>query len=176
MYSAEAEIFPCRFCARWKVIFFYCRLHNVPFKGTGVSGRRFLPCSSVFFDPSAIVSLTAGLCMCVCVFVIFLLIRPCLMPSAQWPMLFVWGAWQWPWAKSAFCLSSQDKSPCLAELRTRGSDRSLAHWESVSETGWGQVPVVEAWGGSFSCITDFWQTINRIAKTAEKERDCLKGN
>lgn len=29
---------------------------------------------------------------------------------------------------------------------------------------------------SFSCIADFWQTINQIAKTAKRKGDCLKGN
>ena len=98
---------------------FSCRVNRVPFEGLGA----VVHCASVFFNPSAIVSLTAGLC--VCVWFPFWT-EPCLMPSAQWPVPSVWGAWHWP-----FVCPHKTSLPAWQNtgLRLRLKLRPLRNWE-----------------------------------------------
>lgn len=51
---------------------------------------------------------------------------------------------------------------------------SLAHWGNTGDAGGEQVPIEDT-GWQPLCMAHLWQTINQIAKSAKRKRDCLKG-
>lgn len=154
------ENFPC---LQWSV-----KQLCICFEGNGVGERKrkFVHHSLVFFNHC----LHACQPACVCVFLFF-------------------------WSNHVWCLRPSDPC-CLFRKHETGLElnqpfvwphkTSLPAWQSTEHrlSPIEKLRVSEAgsrccWRGEvagFSCIADFWQTINQIAKTAKRKGDYLKGN
>lgn len=165
----------CSFCARWNMIFFSCRINSVPFVGMGVVVGEGLWTVVQFSLPHRPLSPWLPACVCVC----DLPFEPT-MSDAFGPMTHAVCFWErdtGPKLNQPFVCPHKTSLPAWQNTGLTGLDWSYKPIEKLRvREGWKQVPVVEVWGGSFSCIADFWQTINRIAWTAKRHRDCLKGN